>query len=146
MKDHILIDAGFLIALAYRQDQYHDTAIGIAKDIVVYNILCPWPITYEILRTKHTKRFDYLQVVRNFITSYKVTLLNDTPYRETCLNDCLRQEMRGRGFSLVDMVLRSIINANPQDIGYLITFNDKDFVDICGQHRIEILPGSSSRS
>ncbi len=146
MKDHILIDAGFLIALAFQHDKFHSDAIAIAKDIGYYNLLCPWPITYEILRTKHTNRFDYLQIVRHFFASDKVILHDDTLYREACLKACLNTKMGDRSLSLIDMVLRAIMENNHWNIGYLATFNSKDFIDICGQYNIDLLPDPFYRS
>ena len=140
MKKHLLIDTGFWIGLADDRDQHHQDALDLIETVQRHKILVPWPITYEVLRTKHTKRFQYLEAIKKALAHFNCIFVEDAPYREECLAACLNQRHGGRGFSLVDMILRSIIDGYHHEISHFITFNPRDFYDICGQRQVGILP------
>ena len=46
---------------------------------------------------------------------------------------------RGRPLSLVDAVLRSVIDDTNVALAALLTFNLADFVDVCRQNSVEVL-------
>lgn len=143
MKRNILIDAGYWIGLADERDQHHQDAVELFQHLQRNKVLLAWPVTYEILRTKHakhTKHVRYLETIKKALATLEVIFVDDAPYREECLVACLDQRPGGRGFSLVDMVLRAIIDGRHQEIGHVVTFNPRDFYDICGPRQIGILP------
>jgi len=140
MKRNVVIDAGFWIGLVDDRDQYHKMAVELGEKLSFQKLFCPWPITYEILRTKNIKRSSYLHRLRKAFEFYKVTLVDDAPFRQDCLSKVLRQDLRQRRLSLVDMVLRAILEKEHRQIGYLVTFNPKDFIDICSRRQVRMLP------
>lgn len=67
-------------------------------------------------------------------------LLDDSEYREKAFNDFFAFAKReGPVYSLVDLVIREMLKNENQRIDYLLTFNRRDFEDLCARRRIEIL-------
>jgi hypothetical protein len=66
--------------------------------------------------------------------------LNDQEYRESALDKTIELATDSRrNISLVDMVIRYILDDKSLNINYLVTFNVKDFIDICKKRNIEII-------
>lgn len=136
---NILTDTGYWIALFDKGDNNHKEAISISEVIEKSRIVMPWPIYYEVLRTKFIKN---RIIVANFSTAMKkmnIERVDDSPYRELALEETIRLSSNGkRNISLVDMVVRYILQDINQKINYLVTFNVKDFEDICKKRNIPI--------
>ena len=71
-------------------------------------------------------------------------LLNDSPYREGAYRQ-VQQTSRKRPLSLVDAVLRSVIEDENVRISGLLTFNAKDFHDLCYPRHVD-LPCQNART
>jgi predicted nucleic acid-binding protein len=135
----ILTDAGFWIALFDKGDNYHSQAITINENIKQAQILFPWPIFYEVLRTRFIRNHIWIDEFSKIIRSLKIYRFDDTPYRENALEQTLEWARTGhRQISLVDMVVRYILSDTKIRITNFITFNDKDFLDICKRRKIPI--------
>ncbi len=62
--------------------------------------------------------------------------IDDSLYREGAMERFL--DNKGKKFSLVDLVIREILQDVNIKIDYLVTFNTDDFEDICNRRGIEI--------
>ncbi|WP_448528363.1 hypothetical protein [Raineya sp.] len=71
--------------------------------------------------------------------------VDDVPYRDIALEKLLDDNSIDRkcNLSLVDIVLREMLADISFKINFFITFNAKDFADICSKRRIEIVPNGN---
>jgi predicted nucleic acid-binding protein len=132
---YILIDTGFWYALFDKKDQYHPKAIEIAEFIALQHcFVLPFPTLYETLNTNFVKNnkmnFD------SFLKTHHVVTIYDTKYTDKALEETLK--ISNYKYSLVDMVLRMMILDVNLSINALITFNDRDFIDVCQQRNVPI--------
>ncbi|NJN98871.1 MAG: hypothetical protein HC875_34640 [Anaerolineales bacterium] len=138
IPQNILVDTGFWFALYDVKDSNHVRAGQIANVIQRSTILIPWPSLYEVLNTKFTKDKIVLGRFETFLEKPSTVRINDTSYRDKALEETLTSP---RPISLVDWVIRMMLMDVNLRINYLITFNERDFVDICQRRRIEIIYG-----
>jgi predicted nucleic acid-binding protein len=140
MTKNTLIDAGFLIALCDPSDDERENAIAIYDLISDHTCILPWPIHYETFRTKSYKRHDALILFNQFINYRNVEYFDDSNYRDRSLEKLIDSYHKpNKKYSLVDHVIREIIIDPNVKIDYFVTFNPKDFMDVCSMRRIEIL-------
>lgn len=135
----ILVDTGFWFALYNTDDSDHETAKQIAGVIQSSTVLIPWPSLYEVLNTRFTKNKVVLGQFETFLGKPSTIRINDISYRDQALKETLASP---RPISLVDRVIRMMLMDVNLRINYLITFNKRDFVDICQRRQIEIFYGS----
>jgi predicted nucleic acid-binding protein len=137
---YILTDAGFWIGLCDERDEHNEESTSIMDIIQDMQIVIPWPITYEVLRTRGLKSKGYRRKFTDILKDANIEYLDDQPYRERALDETLNNaEERERYISLVDMVIRHILSDENVRVDYFVTFNKKDFYDICLRRGIEIL-------
>lgn len=65
-------------------------------------------------------------------------LLDDSRYRDDAYR-AMRCGHRGRPLSLVDAVLRAVIDDTNVALDALLTFNPADFADVCRQNSVAVL-------
>jgi hypothetical protein len=139
-RSYVLTDAGFWIGLLDQSDQFNDNAISILALIEDHNIVFPWPCVYETLRTRYCKRKDFMIILEKIIKGPNITLFDDSQYRKTALETTfINIKLRKSFQSLVDNVIREILCDINVKIDYLVTFNERDFSDICSKRNIQIL-------
>jgi predicted nucleic acid-binding protein len=137
---NILVDAGFLIALCDPNDQYKEAALNLNDLIIEHNCIVPWPILYETFRTQYLYRKDILVSFNRFIDNKNVVFFNDADYRDKSFEKLIDSyNRRNLRYSLVDYVIREIITDINVKIDYFVTFNPRDFADVCALRKIEIL-------
>jgi hypothetical protein len=74
------------------------------------------------------------------LRSPHVQFIDDNPYREDALEATFREARLGkRAISFVDMLLRVMIQDTNVRIDALLTFNIKDFFDVCASRRVRML-------
>ena len=135
----VVTDTGFWIALFDKMDNHHLEAIKIINRIEQTQILFPWPIFYEVLRTRFVRNRIWVDGFSKTMRSLGIVRFDDTPYREDALQQTLEWARTGRRhISLVDMVVRYVLSDTKIRITRFITFNDKDFLDICKRRKIPI--------
>ena len=134
-----LIDTGFWFALYDNRDQYHKKAIDIAEYLEFYNLLIPWPSLYETLNTRFVRRPEWLRDFERHLNKYQTVKIPDEAYREKSLNNILITKQYQKSFSLVDMVIREMLEDRNLKIDVMITFNPNDFIDVCITKNIEIV-------
>jgi len=132
---HILTDTGFWFALFDKKDQYHKQALEIANKIDTnHYFVLPFPSLYETLNTTFIKNNRY--VFDRFLKTHHIITIYDSKYANQALDECLKPS--NYQYSLVDIVMRMMILDVNLSIHALITFNEKDFSDVCQQRSIEI--------
>lgn len=74
------------------------------------------------------------------INKPEVQWLNDEKYRVKALNEVFELSRKwGTSFSLVDCVLREVLKNKDFSIECLVTYNKKDFQDVCEAEKITII-------
>ena len=92
---------------------------------------------YELLRTKFVKNKTALAEIKQLFLNGRITKINDDRYRELALDLTLSEEKRN--ISLVDNIIRLMLDDKDVDVKGLVTFNVGDFQDVCLKNRVEIL-------
>ncbi|MFW6241690.1 MAG: hypothetical protein ACOC98_13930 [Thermodesulfobacteriota bacterium] len=140
--EYVLIDTGVWLALFDRKDQHRKQAEKISEYSEIFHLIPTWPTLCETLRTKIMRR---PRLVRNldfkgFLKRPSISLPDDGPYRETALEMRFESVFRKhRPLSLVDCLLRLILEDRNVKITSPATFNLADFSDVCQKRGIEIL-------
>ena len=140
MNKVVLTDTGFWIGLIDPNDQFHEASSVIEDLIEGDKILFPWPCLYETISTRLIRKRAQLQYLEKAISKPDIVFFQDEEYREEALKH-LFQFYRNRGltYSLADCVIREILKDVNVKVNYLITYNSKDFRDICDQRKIDII-------
>jgi predicted nucleic acid-binding protein len=134
----VLTDTGFWYALYTPKDTYHKQAEKLLDILETSTVLLPWPCLYETLNTKFVENTNAVRGFEAMLKQPRVVLLSDKPYREKALETVMTTFVK-RSIALVDMVIRLILEDNNVHKHYLLTFNYKDFSDLCRKHQIEML-------
>jgi len=100
--------------------------------------LFPWPLYYEVLRTRFVRRAGWVESFSQIARSAKLRVIDDVSYRERALEETLDISQRERGISLVDSVIRGVLCDPNISIIEMVTFNVKDFQDVCGRRGVQI--------
>ena len=133
-----VVDTGFWFALCARNDQYHLQALAKEELLHSLNLIIPWPCLYETLNTWFVKNPISVRTFESFCQRPNVELADDTKYRESACSETFALAPK-RPISLVDMVIRYILDDVNIRKDCLLTFNRRDFVDVCRKRQIEIL-------
>lgn len=136
----VVVDTGFWYALCDPGDGLHKEAGAKAHYLDEMNVLIPWPCLYETFRTQFARKRPAVQRLETLLRKPHVELLDDAPYRDPGLDDAIRSGIAGkRPISLVDMVIRLILDDTGVRTDCLLTFNVPDFQDVCRRRGIQIL-------
>lgn len=134
----VLTDTGFWYAFYDGRDQYHEEAERKGYLLETSTVLLPWPCLYETFNTRFAKNAVAVRRFEALLRQAHVIRLPDEPYREIAL-EAVMTTVASRSMALVDMVIRLILDdINVRKHG-LLTFNQRDFSDLCRKHRIELL-------
>ena len=139
MSKIILTDTCFWLGLVDPRDQYHEMSNTIADVIEGHQIVFPWPCLYETISTHLTRRREQLLYLEKLIKKPEITLLDDTEYKDNALEEVFNSNRLGFTYSLTDSVIREILKDINVRVDYLVTYNNRDFEDICQKRQIEIL-------
>jgi predicted nucleic acid-binding protein len=139
VNDTALVDISFWIALFDPSDEKHADANRNGDLIELFTVVIPWPIVYETLYTRFVRRPDWVVRLDERLKKPNTVFIDDRDYREEAYSLAVEHSTRlRRPISMVDMLCRLLI-ADPQiRIDYLLTFNPKDFHDLCRRHRVEM--------
>lgn len=135
----VLVDTGFFFALRDSRDQYHASANAKKHLLDSSRIILPWPVLYETLNTRFVGLPGAIDWFDRLLLAPTTELLDDSQYRDASYRTVSATGRQGRRLSLVDTVLRSIIEDVNVRVAGVLTFNPRDFVDVCRQHQIEML-------
>lgn len=137
-----LIDTGVWYSMFDPWDEHYskENTNEKAKHFDQFELVLPWPTMYETLRTRFVKNKPALQQFEKCLKAPNVIFLDDTEYRDDAFDLSLKSSLRrGRPLSMVDCLLRLIIEDTNVKIKYLMTFNVNDFRDVCERKLVEIL-------
>lgn len=137
MAKSIIADSGFWIGLFNARDAHHSCACSIEEFLETHSVVIPWPSLYETLNTRLMRRQSDKDRFNAYLRRDSTVLLEDAKYKKTSLRYVLNQ--RGTAHSLVDHVIRSMLEDSNIRVDALITFNPGDFIDVCQARGIEIL-------
>lgn len=140
MNKIVLTDSCFWLGLVDSSDQHHTNSVAVAELIDKYQIVIPWPCLYETVSTYLVRRRNQLLLLEELITKPNIILLNDEDYKDEAFEQIfLLSRLSGYSYSLTDGVIREILKDINVKIDYLVTFNQKDFCDVCAKRYIEII-------
>ena len=139
----VLVDTGVWYSFFDPTDRHddRDTVETLANLIEPMNVIVPWPVTYETVRTRLARRREAMLAFERQLKSTRTVFIDDAQYREEALHECFESARLGRPLSLLDCLLRSLISDSNTKIDYLATYNNGDFSDVCARHRVHLLPG-----
>ena len=133
----LLVDTGFFFAMYDERDPYHVDTQEKRELLDLFSIILPWPVLYETISTRFSRRRGIMAQIDALVASSDTVLLDDTPYRDEAYQTVARNAHRP--LSLVDAVLRTIIEDTNVAVTAILTFNQRDFHDVCRQHSVELL-------
>lgn len=138
--ERVIADTGLWYALFDRRDPYYEKAGEKADLLSLFQIVLPWPTVYETLRTRLVRNSLALQQFERFLKSPNIVFLDDAAYRDAAFDLTLESSLRRhRPLSMVDCLIRLLIDDVNVRINYLATFNPADFVDVCRRNNVEML-------
>lgn len=111
MRGGLLPDSGFFMALYEPRDENHEAAKGKREWLDLMPIVLPWPILYETLNTRFARRPPIMARFDAVVMHPDTRVLDDTRYRDDAYRSAMQSGRRGRPLSLVDAVLRAVIDA-----------------------------------
>lgn len=136
-----MIDSCYWFGLFDVKDQYKDYSNEVKDIIKGHKLIIPYPSLYEVLNSKFIRNKLALNSIERLIKSGDIILLEDEIYREKALENVYSiYRTRLPQISLVDSIIREILSDKEIKIDALVTYNEKDFKDICDVRRITILP------
>ena len=142
MSKFVLPDTCFWYALFDRRDRYHEKSVEKYDDFKDEKIIFPWPISYEVLRTRFVKNPGNLEKLKKELARPNIEIVDDSKYRDNSLNsvlDGMARNSRNEALSLVDEVLNSIISDVNVKVDYVVTSNVKDFQESCSRRKVPII-------
>ena len=136
----VLVDSGFFFALFNPRDRYHADAIEKREWLEILSLVIPWPVLYETINTRFARRQATIAQFESILRGPHIELLNDSPYRLDAYEDALtRAKTQRNALSLVDSVICAILDDTNVRIDAMLTFNLRDFANICHSKGIELL-------
>jgi len=142
----ICVGTSFLIGLYDEKDKFHNHASGYFLHYFPNGnnrLIIPWPIVYEAVSTKMVKDKRGLSRLESdwklLAAQQQLHLLSDLPFRDGVVEECFAElkkpPVHYRKLSTVDRVIRRILSDSNIRIRAFLTFNPKDFVDVCKASR-----------
>lgn len=138
MAKKLVIDTGFWFALFNERDSHHRKALEIAPLLEQFDLLIPYPTLYETLNTRFVKRKKQLEEFNHYLEKLNTIKIDDVPYRDDTIIAVVKPPS-WQQYSAVDYIIRSILEDTNIKTDALITFNIRDFEDICYSQGIEII-------
>ncbi|MBF0509705.1 MAG: hypothetical protein HQK57_12375 [Deltaproteobacteria bacterium] len=135
----VIVDTGFWIALFDPRDRRHDEAVVKKSVLSKLSIVLPWPCLYETLRTRFVKNLSGVKSLEEFLGRPNISLVDDDYYKKRAYELTIKGASKGRTISMIDMLIRLMLDDKELRITHLLTFNEKDFVDVCRIRQIELL-------
>jgi len=138
--EYALVDTCIWIAMFDPRDQHREQVKEISEYLEICHLILPWPTLYETLRTRLARNREGLKGFEKYLKRHRISFVEDEPYRETALELCFSSALQAyRPLSMVDCLIRLILEDINVKVSYLATFNNSDFIDICQKRQIEML-------
>lgn len=134
----LIIDSGVWYAAFDQRDDKYVYSDKILNLLEKHELIVPFPSLYEtintrLLRNKY-KQADYLFEYLN--DSKKVTLVHDDKYREQALKSVSSNLNQNKSYSLVDMIIRLMMEDSSLGSIAVVSFNIEDFI---GVNNVEVI-------
>lgn len=130
--DAVIVDTGVWYALFDSRDGYYNLAEEKADLLSRLKVVVPWPTAYETLRSRFVKNTPALGQFEHFLKSPNIEFLEDEAFRAAAFELSLHSSLRKtRPLSMIDCLIRILIDDTNTRIRYLATFNARDFIDVC---------------
>ena len=150
VPQRILVDTGVFFAYYEPSDQYHEEATillntwwdqpGPSRLVVAF------PVLYETLNTRFVQDHRRMAAWTRNWSAWRahgpLEYCDDEPYRLKAFDECVTAVPRApqsyRALSLVDRILRTLLEDPDVHLDGLWTFNPGDFADVCKLRNIAI--------
>lgn len=140
MAKIILTDTCFWLGLVDPTDQHHEKSKVISELINDSKILIPWPCLYETVSTHLARSRDRMLYFESIIKKPEIELIDDSSYKTAAMDEVFEfNRYHGYTYSLADSVIREMLRDINLKVHYLVTYNSRDFNDVCTKRQIEIL-------
>lgn len=134
----LIVDSCIWFALLDRRDDKHKYADQIKKVLEMHELIIPFPTLYETINTR-LKRNEYQQMEGLFNYLHRqgrVTLVPDAKYKDAALRIINDNISTDSTYSLVDVIIRLMMEDITLGEIAVFTFNIKDFV---GVNNVELI-------
>ena len=138
----MLVDTGVWYSIFDPRDTTvsQEDVQSLESRISHFRIALPWPVAYETLRTRFVKNRLCIERFEQKLKSPLIEMVDDSSYRERALELSIDSSLRGRRpLSMVDCIIRLMIDDPKIKIQSLATYNIRDFADVCHRRHIEII-------
>lgn len=128
----LIVDSCVWFALLDPRDEKHVFADRITRVLEINELIVPFPTLYETINTRLTRN-EYHQMEGLFeqlLREGHVTMVPDAKYREKALQMVNENIPTDKTYSLVDMVIRLIMEDVTLGEVAVFTFNIKDFMGV----------------
>ena len=128
----IIIDTCVWYACFDKTDSNYQYSDKILKILNLHDIIIPFPTLYETINTRFVKN-NYGQMDRlfSFINNpSKVYLVDDSSYKDKAKSIVFSSLNRNKSYSLVDMIIRLMMEDISLGEIAVMTFNVGDFVGV----------------
>jgi predicted nucleic acid-binding protein len=134
-----IVDTGVWIALCDKRDTtISSQQLAILSEMVDgCDIVQPWPLCYEVLRTRMARNERALAILAARLREKNVTKVDDRDYVEQVFASASVWSLRH--LSMADTLIRAMLADRRARIDFLFTFNRRDFDDIATSRGIEIV-------
>lgn len=139
---NVLVDTCFWYSyLCTKAQDRHPKASEIYRYLDNLNaiFIIPYPTLYETINTKLLRdkyKNEAMWFMKQLNSNPRFVRIQDDKYRDIAYQYTM-SETNQRGISLVDNVIRVMLeNSVDLHIDALLTFNTKDFVDVCSKRNI----------
>ena len=138
--NNVLVDTWYWYAYFNPRDTLHIKAVEMFYYIEMSRVILPFPTLYETLNTRFIKKEQQLIEIKRLINLSSTVIVYDDNYNNAALNLTFEDiGPKGRSISLVDMVIRLMLDDININVNYLITFNPSDFIDVCQRRNITLI-------
>lgn len=137
----VLIDTGVWYSRFDTRDTTaaKDDMEAVFELVQPFDIVLPWPVAYETLRTRFARNRIGMSLFEEELKSPKIQFIDDAQYRGDAIELAFESSRYGRPLSMVDCLLRLILDDRNIKIGYFATWNLADFCDVCASRGVELI-------
>lgn len=140
---NVIVDTGFWYSyLGTREQERHMVADKVFRRLeeLEANFLIPFPTLYEAINTKLLKSKNRTKAnwfLRQLQSNPRFIKVPDDEYKDDAYLLTV-SENNHRGYSLVDMIIRVMMEDDRLKIDFLLTLNIEDFIDVASRRGISI--------
>jgi len=128
----IIVDTGVWYACFDKTDENYPYSNRILSVLQFSVIIVPFPTLYETLNTRFVKNtYGQMDSLNSFLSvPERVHLVSDTKYKEKALLSVLSNVEKKKHYSLVDLIIRLMMEDTSLGEKAVMTFNVGDFMGV----------------